>query len=362
MAQVPLHLTQRLIDKLQSAVFDIGDVVSLAREESGRVVVVAQKDLEPEEEVWLVDHQWTFSDLDAAKQQLKSIHSLRARVSAMVGIPSSNNDAPVDSLWAVLSFFFGSYQESTDESTIGNSSSSHEKVFYLLDEVGSRLIAADEGKSHFESALVTTANLTYTAVWCVKKVEEGDIITCSGLPKGMRRLAELQSCLSFDFLDEEMRLKNKGTGGMASSGGGEGGEGVEVERISGEEQEGGEGDKIEMAGKRQGKGQDEGQGGEVDNDDDDERCKSVIVTQVATSLQALFKIVDYTTKEVSERVGVLTKDGIEQGSGIGGSCFPYAEVSSVENREMYRDKLVASFSDHSGGGSSISSLPPTEQG
>jgi hypothetical protein len=84
------------------------------------------------------------------------------------------------------------------------------QYYYILDEVGSRLLPCDgyfkaeDCKAIFMSSLVedNDGNL-YTAIWPIKDADAGDIVTCGGLScHGYRRLISLDDALT-DAFDED---------------------------------------------------------------------------------------------------------------------------------------------------------------
>lgn len=90
-----------------------------------------------------------------------------------------------------------------------------------MDEVGCRLIPKDVAARYHSTTLIGSERIneqpglfdscvimdesgaSYTAIWPVRDIEEGDLITCSNLnSRGLQKLCLLQDALSYCFEDE----------------------------------------------------------------------------------------------------------------------------------------------------------------
>jgi peroxiredoxin family protein len=82
--QFPKQLEQSLWNKLKSETFDMGHIVKiLMNEEEETVKLESLEELKKEEDVYLIDHAWTFKYRDAEKT-LRENEKLRERVKDVI--------------------------------------------------------------------------------------------------------------------------------------------------------------------------------------------------------------------------------------------------------------------------------------
>ena len=116
---------------MTNQVFDIGNIVSFCSVESNNAEtlrLVTSKSLKRHEDIYIIDHMWTFNDeLDAREQLLDP--SLAQRVASIVDIEEIDDvNAIMKKLWLII----GNYN------IVSNNGKSTRKFYFVLDEVGSR--------------------------------------------------------------------------------------------------------------------------------------------------------------------------------------------------------------------------------
>ena len=94
--------------------------------------------IQKDEDIYLIDHMWTFADESHAKQELSSNKGLRIRLAAILGISNTasatddtNDDDLISAILAQMWTIVGSYCI-IDENAYPN------KYYFVSDEVGCR--------------------------------------------------------------------------------------------------------------------------------------------------------------------------------------------------------------------------------
>ncbi|GBG30489.1 Tubulin--tyrosine ligase-like protein 12 [Hondaea fermentalgiana] len=205
-AGVPAALHKAAFRKITEMDFDIGAAVQLAREseDSEDLVVVATKSLGPadaqqeteygEGAVFILDHAWTFGSRADAAASLASVPGLVDRLWALCGEQAGEKAKPDAAL----------LQEDPEEAAkrvldaAGNLLASYEvrrgdadgtagtTVFYMLDEVGSRLRRRQRGsaarlqptEANFRLAPIYSFDyrMAFQLAWVIAPVEKGSVL------------------------------------------------------------------------------------------------------------------------------------------------------------------------------------------
>lgn len=204
---LPSHLWPQLYSKLKDDVFDSGAAFSLAKlegedeEDSAQRVLVCNHDLKAGEDVWLVDHAWTFKYREA-RAQLEANDSLRHRVAAMldIALPSASGASEgsqkqrqeeAAEVFANLWKLVGSYRPSQGSKALDEvDDKDHDSIWYVLDEVGSAVIRRpDVMRGDVDEAVnVRIATMpvcfpekgcVFSVLWVVKDSAEGEVCATS---------------------------------------------------------------------------------------------------------------------------------------------------------------------------------------
>jgi len=185
-SKLPSDLQEKASIKMLESQFDIGHFVQLAQIEpkSLDLVVMATQDMKACSQVFIVDHAWTFLSRTDAVAALQGVPGLDERLVSICGSSyesaGDDNDSKASALLHALRELLGSYTLNDDGRTT--------TVYYLLDEVGSRI-------RHHKNGLVSqvqgdTPNmkmmpfyhkdlrLAFNLVWPITDISEGDILMC----------------------------------------------------------------------------------------------------------------------------------------------------------------------------------------
>lgn len=198
---VPLELWGIVFDKLRHEVFDAGSAFQLASvqaesdddsasevmegdgdvcddsradiasttDQASPLVLASVRSLNATEDIWLLDHAWTFR-IRQARNQLVQNELLRQRMGTMLlGDPHASVDAVYESLWAKAS----TYRVATDASL------DEECCWYVMDEVGtaiSLVASEEESNCRFVPLFSPTNNMAVSVLWITKPVEAGEMI------------------------------------------------------------------------------------------------------------------------------------------------------------------------------------------
>jgi len=194
-AGVPASLHEAAYRKITELDFDIGSAVQLARasEDSSDLFVVSTKDLKADEDVFVLDHAWTFASRADAAASLANVPGLLDRLWDLCGEQTAGIEKPSAELLAsnpeeaakrvlsaagnLLASYVIRHGDKEDDVTT---------VYYLLDEVGSRI---RRRRSPVASRLQPTeANfrvvpiysfdyrMAFQLAWPVTSVETGNVL------------------------------------------------------------------------------------------------------------------------------------------------------------------------------------------
>lgn len=92
---VPEHLWPIVYQKVRTQTLDAGSVFQLQFEEGVGFSLVALKDLKKEQDVWLIDHAWTFEKA-GARDKLKLAPPLVERFATMIGVVDEEEEEEED--------------------------------------------------------------------------------------------------------------------------------------------------------------------------------------------------------------------------------------------------------------------------
>lgn len=249
---LPHKLKELCREKIVTNEYNIGDAVTFCFDENitglHNLYCVARRDIIAFEDIFLLDHMWTFLSLDEARKQLCNSTDLTTRVANILNISLVENpnkieningpdltdsfkhyDKFIDSIMQQLWVLIGSYSL--------KDSDGEKKYFYILDEVGCRfhstlskndsfdkyqyimdgnqsdhLNPADRLGVAFDSCMVTVEGEgggCYTAVWPVRDIKADERLSCKGVPDGISKLEALQNTLSCFDEDEDDSIEGR---------------------------------------------------------------------------------------------------------------------------------------------------------
>jgi len=180
---IPKELWAKACVKLIEQRFDIGSHAQFAQidGESG-MVMIAQQPLDEAEEVFVVDHCLTFQSKDDAAAALEQVPHLRERLLAMADADAQEAEASTGAVLDKVKGLLASY------AVVADPSKPEEKtdVYYMLDEIGSRLrrrktgiaAALQEGQANFKLVPIYSFDhrMAFSLAWPVRDVKSGEIL------------------------------------------------------------------------------------------------------------------------------------------------------------------------------------------
>ncbi|CAH8636899.1 unnamed protein product [Schistosoma rodhaini] len=130
--------------------------------------------------IFLVDHAWTF-DVQSMKQCLLQYPSLLERMASLMNINTlnePNEDIASDickNVWKYCRYYKLSTQENM--SLLSQVPELQQTMWYVLDEVGSRIQHSDEPTARMVPFYYVPRNLCYSVFWPIKDLQRNDSIT-----------------------------------------------------------------------------------------------------------------------------------------------------------------------------------------
>lgn len=181
---VPQHFWQPLYRKVVKEEFDAGNVFSLVQldyedEERGeydpnwRVLVKAEEGIKCNdgEQIYLIDHAWTFR-VESARKQLLEINTLRERLAVIVGVdddlPKENLvDEILKHLWKFSNFY-----------SVANTTNVEDQipVWYIMDELGSAISHSDKPNFRVVPFIYVPEQITYSLLFPIADVEYSTVV------------------------------------------------------------------------------------------------------------------------------------------------------------------------------------------
>lgn len=194
--------------KLSEDAADSSSADTTPEPDTSTLTLVAARELEPAEDIFLCDHAWSFDGPGMARAQLAEHPQLRARIGAMLlgrcgegiaDVPAGDErqrhddvDWLMHGLWGLT----GSY-------SINGGNADAMVVHYVLDEIGSSFAPApsperpDAGMAAF--LMIPFINpedsVAYSIFFPRRRVCEWERATCAGLPHATSRAAALARVL-----------------------------------------------------------------------------------------------------------------------------------------------------------------------
>lgn len=246
---VPASLWRRLFDKVVSSSYDAGAAFQFSFDsdepQGCRYGLIATHDLPAESDIFLIDHMATFERPEEAASLLAQVPAVRKRVAELLEIegledegfcmveentatgelkaqpekPAKQDSELVDEILPKLWIVTASYEL---EQTDGSGSAPPKPLFYIMDEVGSRLTPApDPADAGFQVALIVdlrkgSDTTAFNVFWPVTDVGEGESCTARGLPNGRPKLNKMRSSF-WGFEDEEIEGEENGQTSVVTS-------------------------------------------------------------------------------------------------------------------------------------------------
>lgn len=181
---VPEYFWRSLHRKVVNEEFDAGNVFSLMQidyEDIGRgeydpnwrVMVKATNGIKVQdpEQIYLIDHAWTFK-IDTAKRQLLEIDTLRERLAVIVGV---DDDLPKEeladeifkNLWKFSNFYSIANTENVEDRV---------PIWYIMDELGSAIGHSDTPNFRVVPFVYVPQQITYSLLFPIIDTEYSGVV------------------------------------------------------------------------------------------------------------------------------------------------------------------------------------------
>ncbi|XP_068619186.1 tubulin--tyrosine ligase-like protein 12 [Battus philenor] len=217
---VPEHFWQTLSKKLRDQIFDSGfafqlvqidyeDEIKMPYEPIWSVMAVRDIDKSDPDQIYLIDHAWTFK-ANNVKNNLRNVPGLLSRMCNLMQITSEDTEDQIEKVSQNVWQYAHSY------SIGGNEFSVEERlpVWYVLDELGSGIIHSDNPNFRAVPFIHVPDQLTYTLLFPIKNVEEGDTITRNFIEgdysDAVQREAMLIPWKHYDHFNEDFSQQEPG--------------------------------------------------------------------------------------------------------------------------------------------------------
>lgn len=180
---VPEYFWPSLCKKIYDQIFDSGfsfQLVQIDYEDTHKTPydplwsVIAIKDIDRSDpsHIYLIDHAWTFK-ANSIKNNLRNVPALLDRMCNLMQVTGESSEEKIEKVAQNVWKYASTY-------AIGGSEFSVEErvpVWYVLDELGSGITHSDNPNFRAVPFINVPDQLTYTLLFPIENVEEGDLIT-----------------------------------------------------------------------------------------------------------------------------------------------------------------------------------------
>lgn len=198
---VPEHFWPSICKKITDQIFDAGltfqlvqidyeDMVKMPYDPLWSVIAIRDIECSDASHIYLIDHAWTFK-ANSIKSNLRNIPGLLERMCSLMLISAETTEEKIEKVSESVWKYANTYAIAGD----GFSIEDRVPVWYVLDELGSGITHSDTPNFRAVPFLYVPEQLTYTLLFAIKDIEEGDMVTrnfVEGLyPDTMQREAML---------------------------------------------------------------------------------------------------------------------------------------------------------------------------
>ncbi|XP_071134636.1 tubulin--tyrosine ligase-like protein 12 [Mytilus edulis] len=176
---VPEILWPTLHEKLANEILDAGSSFKLLcymdEEDNVKWKVVAEKKISCEDpnQIYLIDHAWTYQTKDA-RLQLQMIQGLMERMAELMKIDTEQDNEEIieeilTEMWKYnQTYSFGHLERGSDEAM---------PLWYIMDEFGSRIQHSSTPSFRTAPFYYAPLQISFTLLWPVQDLEEGGEVT-----------------------------------------------------------------------------------------------------------------------------------------------------------------------------------------
>ncbi|CAG4954270.1 unnamed protein product [Parnassius apollo] len=180
---VPEHFWQILSKKLRDQIFDSGltfQLVQIDYEDENKmpydpiwsVMAIRDIDKSDSDHIYLIDHAWTFK-ANSVKNNLRNVPGLLERMCNLMQIAVESTEEKIEKVSKNVWQYAHTYAIAGSEFSVED----RVPVWYVLDELGSGIIHSDNPNFRAVPFIHVPDQLTYTLLFPIENVEEGDTIT-----------------------------------------------------------------------------------------------------------------------------------------------------------------------------------------
>lgn len=188
MNSIPNRYWRTLFKKLSDEIFDVGEYLSLMKDEKGvwHVMITVEDGLQQDDEnsIFLIDHAWTY-EVAYAKPQLQQHPNLLKRMMNLMDIDEDTEtedaiEQVLVKMWKYNKCYHRKESILTQEKenqTQHDRDSDYIPLWYIMDEVGSRVAHSDSPNFIFQAFYFMDQRLTFTLMFPNQDLEYGDEVS-----------------------------------------------------------------------------------------------------------------------------------------------------------------------------------------
>ncbi|XP_013135761.1 PREDICTED: tubulin--tyrosine ligase-like protein 12 [Papilio polytes] len=210
---VPEHFWHTLCKKLRDQILDSGvafELMQIDYEDKQKmpydpiwcVMAISDIDKANSDHIYLVDHAWTFK-ANSVKRNLRNVPGLLETMCNYMQITSTETEERIEEVSRSIWRYAHTYAISGSEFSVED----RVPVWYVLDLLGFGIIHSDNPNFRAVPFIYVPHQLTYTLLFPIENVEEGDTITVNFVeghyPDSKQREAMLIPWKHYEYFDED---------------------------------------------------------------------------------------------------------------------------------------------------------------
>lgn len=180
---VPEYFWQTLCKKISDQIFDSGlafqlvqidyeDIQKAPYDPLWSVIAIKYINRSDPSHIYLIDHAWTFK-ANSIKNNLRNVPGLADRMCSLMQITAVSIEGKIDEISQQVWKYANTYAIGGNDFSIED----RVPVWYVLDELGSGITHSDNPNFRTVPFINVPDQMTYTLLFPVENVEEGDVIT-----------------------------------------------------------------------------------------------------------------------------------------------------------------------------------------
>lgn len=214
---VPEYFWQTLCKKISDQIFDSGlafqlvqidyeDIQKAPYDPLWSVIAIKYINRSDPSHIYLIDHAWTFK-ANSIKNNLRNVPGLADRMCSLMQITAVSIEGKIDEISQQVWKYANTYAIGGNDFSIED----RVPVWYVLDELGSGITHSDNPNFRTVPFINVPDQMTYTLLFPVENVEEGDVITRNFVEgqfsDPLQREAMLIPWKQYEHFDEDFTQK-----------------------------------------------------------------------------------------------------------------------------------------------------------